>query len=35
VTTLDRSKLARKIGSLSPTDAGRLSAGLMAALDLG
>jgi len=35
VTTLDRAKLARRIGSLSPTDVGRLSAGLMAALDLG
>lgn len=35
VTTLDRAKLTRRIGSLSPTDLESLSAGLMAALDLG
>lgn len=35
VTTLDRAKLTRRIGSLPPQDLGRLSAGLMAALDLG
>lgn len=35
VTTLDRAKLTRRIGSLSPTDLDRLSAGLMAALELG
>ena len=35
VTTLDRVKLARRIGSLSSTDLDRLSAGLMAALELG
>ncbi len=34
VTTLDRTKLTRRIGSLSPTDLDRLSAGLKAALDL-
>ena len=35
VTTLDRAKLARRIGSLSPADLERLGAGLRAALDLG
>ena len=35
VTTLDRAKLTRRIGSLSPQDLDRLSAGLMAALQLG
>lgn len=35
VTTLDRAKLVRRIGSLSPQDLGRLAAGLMAALELG
>lgn len=35
VTTLDRAKLARRIGSLSPADLGRLTAGLVAALELG
>lgn len=34
VTTLDRAKLTRRIGSLSPTDLERLSGGLRAALDL-
>lgn len=35
VTTLDRAKLTKRVGSLSPADLGRLSAGLMAALELG
>ena len=35
VTTLDRAKLTRRIGSLSPADLDRLSAGLVAALELG
>jgi len=35
VTTLDRAKLARRIGSLSPADLERLGAGLRTALDLG
>ena len=35
VTTLDRANLTRRIGSLSPQDLDRLSAGLMAALEMG
>ena len=35
VTTLDRAKLARRIGLLSPADLERLGAGLKAALGLG
>ena len=35
VTTLDRAKLTRRIGALSPTELERLAAGLRAALDLG
>lgn len=35
VTTLDRMKLAKRVGSLSPTDLDRLSEGLRAALELG
>ncbi len=34
VTTLDRAKLTRKIGSLSTADLARLATGLKAALDL-
>jgi mRNA-degrading endonuclease toxin of MazEF toxin-antitoxin module len=34
VTTLDRAKLTRRIGALSPPELERLSAGLKAALDL-
>lgn len=33
VTTLDRARLTRRIGSLSPADLDRLSAGLTAALE--
>lgn len=35
VTTLDRAKLTKRVGSLSPADLDRLSAGLRAALELG
>ena len=35
VTTLDRAKLTKRVGSLSPTDLGRLSEGLRASLGLG
>ncbi|HYN41830.1 MAG TPA: type II toxin-antitoxin system PemK/MazF family toxin [Thermoanaerobaculia bacterium] len=35
VTTLDRMKLTKRVGSLSPTDLDRLSEGLRAALELG
>jgi mRNA interferase MazF len=35
VTTLDRAKLSKRVGSLSPTDLVRLSEGLKAALELG
>ena len=35
VTTLDRAKLNKRIGSLSPPDLERLASGLRAALDLG
>ena len=35
VTTLDRAKLTRRVGSLSPTELERLATGLKAALDLG
>jgi mRNA-degrading endonuclease toxin of MazEF toxin-antitoxin module len=35
VTTLDRAKLTKRVGSLSATDLDRLSAGLRAALELG
>jgi mRNA-degrading endonuclease toxin of MazEF toxin-antitoxin module len=34
VTTLDRAKLTRRIGSLSSAELDRLSAGLKATLDL-
>lgn len=34
VTTLDRAKLVKRVGLLSPTDLDRLAAGLRAALDL-
>lgn len=35
VATLDRAKLTKRVGSLSPADLDRLSAGLSAALELG
>ena len=35
VTTLDRMKLTKRVGSLTATDLDRLSSGLKAALDLG
>ena len=35
VTTLDRTKLTKRVGALAPADLARLAEGLRAALDLG